>query len=102
MRLPHAEPARPLAGPQDRPADPLIRAATTVHAVTDPRAGLSAREIQVLRMVAIGYSNQQIATLLFRSHSTVATHLRNIFAKISVRNRTEAAAFAFRNRLLDD
>ena len=53
-------------------------------------------------MVARGYSNRQIAHTLFRSVSTVATHLRNIFAKIAVENRTEAAAFAFRNRLLGD
>ena len=53
-------------------------------------------------MVARGYSNRQIARTLFRSVSTVATHLCNIFAKIAVENRTEAAAFAFRNRLLGD
>jgi len=47
-------------------------------------------------------SNRQIARTLFRSVSTVATHLRNIFAKIAVENRTEAAAFALRNRLLGD
>jgi DNA-binding CsgD family transcriptional regulator len=64
-----------------------------------PQAKLSARELEVLRLVARGDSNKQIARTLFRSGSTVAMHLRNIFARIAVENRTEAAAFAFRNRL---
>jgi len=67
-----------------------------------PQAKLSARELEVLRMVARGYSNRRIARTLFRSVSTVATHRRNTFARIAVENRTEAAAFAFRNRLLGD
>jgi len=53
-------------------------------------------------MVARGYSNRQIARTVFRSVSTVATTCATSFAKIAVENRTEAAAFAFRNRLLGD
>jgi DNA-binding CsgD family transcriptional regulator/tetratricopeptide (TPR) repeat protein len=65
-----------------------------------PPAGLSAREIEVLRMVAIGKTNQQIAAALFRSPNTVANHVRNILGKTQAANRTEAAAFAVRHGLL--
>jgi DNA-binding CsgD family transcriptional regulator len=65
-------------------------------------AGLTAREVQVLRMVAEGKTNQDIATALFRSVNTVANHVRNILAKIDAANRTEAAAFAARNGLLKE
>lgn len=57
-------------------------------------AGLSDREIEVLRLVAIGRSNKEIGKALFLSEHTVANHLRNIFAKTETANRTEAAAFA--------
>jgi DNA-binding CsgD family transcriptional regulator len=63
-------------------------------------AGLTAREVQVLRMVAEGRTNQDIAKALFRSVNTVANHVRNILAKIDCANRTEAAAFAARHGLL--
>jgi DNA-binding CsgD family transcriptional regulator len=64
-------------------------------------AGLTAREVQVLRMVAEGGTNQDIAAALFRSVNTVANHVRNILAKIGAANRTEAAAFARRHGLLE-
>jgi DNA-binding CsgD family transcriptional regulator len=64
-------------------------------------AGLTAREVQVLRMVAEGRTNQEIAKALFRSVNTVANHVRNILAKIDCANRTEAAAFAARHGLLE-
>ena len=63
-------------------------------------AGLSAREVQVLRLVAEGKTNHEIASALFRSTNTVANHVRNILAKIDCANRTEAAAFAVRHGLL--
>ena len=58
-------------------------------------AGLSEREAQVIRLLAVGRTNQQIADELFVSLNTVSYHVRNIFAKTSASNRTEAAAFAF-------
>lgn len=64
-------------------------------------AGLSGREVEVLRLVAAGKSNQEIAAVLFRSVNTVANHVRNILAKTSSSNRTEAAAFAVRHGLVD-
>jgi DNA-binding CsgD family transcriptional regulator len=63
-------------------------------------AGLSPREVQVLRLVAAGKTNQEIATSLFRSQNTVANHVRNILGKTQAANRTEASAFAARHGLL--
>ncbi|GAB3264921.1 helix-turn-helix transcriptional regulator [Nocardioides dilutus] len=57
--------------------------------------GLTAREAEVLRLVAAGRSNPEIATALFLSEKTVARHLSNIFTKLDVRSRTAAAAYAF-------
>jgi LuxR family maltose regulon positive regulatory protein len=54
--------------------------------------GLSARELEVLDLVAQGLSNQQIAERLFLSLHTVKTHLKNLLGKLGVTNRTEAAA----------
>jgi DNA-binding CsgD family transcriptional regulator len=63
-------------------------------------AGLSEREIEVLRLVAAGQSNAQIASGLVLSDRTVARHLSNIFGKLGVGSRTAAAAFAFEHDLL--
>ncbi|HSU35609.1 MAG TPA: LuxR C-terminal-related transcriptional regulator, partial [Propionibacteriaceae bacterium] len=63
-------------------------------------AGLTAREVEVLRLVAIGKSNPAIATELVLSEKTVARHLSNIFGKIDVSSRTAAAAYAFEHRLI--
>ena len=62
--------------------------------------GLSEREVEVLRLVAVGRSNAQIAADLVLSDRTVARHLSNIFSKLGVGSRTAAAAFAFENDLL--
>lgn len=64
-------------------------------------AGLSAREVEVLRLIATGSTNREIARALCISAHTVSHHLRGIFAKTATANRTEAAAFAHR-WLLDD
>lgn len=61
--------------------------------------GLSEREAEVLRLLAAGKSNQQIADDLFISLNTVSHHLRNIFAKTGTSNRTEAASFAHQHGL---
>jgi DNA-binding CsgD family transcriptional regulator len=67
---------------------------------TPANANLSAREIEVLRLVAGGRSNQQIADELVISLNTVARHVSNIFLKIGAANRAEAAAFGTRHGLL--
>lgn len=61
---------------------------------------LSSRELEVLRLVATGQSNREIAGRLCISEHTVAGHLSNIFNKLGVASRTAAAACAFRRRLL--
>jgi DNA-binding CsgD family transcriptional regulator len=61
---------------------------------------LSNREIEILRLVATGASNKQIARDLFISANTVKVHLRNIFEKIDVASRTEATVYAIREGLV--
>ena len=62
--------------------------------------GLSGRELEVLRLVAAGKSNREIAADLVISERTVARHLQNIFTKLRVSSRTAASAFAFEHQLI--
>ena len=64
------------------------------------RAGLSARELQVLRLVADGHSNRSIADELVLSERTVDRHVSNILTKLDVPSRTAAAAYAYRHQLM--
>jgi DNA-binding NarL/FixJ family response regulator len=59
-----------------------------------PPDGLSSRELEVLRLMAAGKSNQQIADALVISLSTVLHHVTNILTKTGCSNRTEAAGYA--------
>lgn len=65
-------------------------------------AGLTEREAEVLRLVATGSTNKEIAAQLYLSEKTVARHLSNIFTKIGVKTRSAATAFAFGNAIVDD
>src|SRR5919108_162897 len=62
--------------------------------------GLSPRELEVLRLVAAGKKNRQIASELVLSEKTVARHVSNIFAKVGVSSRAAATAFAYENDLV--
>jgi DNA-binding CsgD family transcriptional regulator len=62
--------------------------------------GLTERELEVLRLVAAGKSNRQIASELVVSEHTVARHVQNIFSKLRVSSRAAATAFAFEHDLL--
>jgi DNA-binding CsgD family transcriptional regulator len=62
--------------------------------------GLTARELEVLRLVATGRTNRQIAGDLVVSEHTVARHVQNIFAKLRVSSRAAATAFAFEHDLV--
>ncbi|MER5768357.1 helix-turn-helix transcriptional regulator [Streptomyces sp. NPDC001985] len=72
-------------------ADPAVQQA--------PALGLTPREQDVLRLVAAGRSNRQIADTLYISPKTASVHVSNILAKLSVSGRGEAAALAHRLRL---
>jgi DNA-binding NarL/FixJ family response regulator len=62
--------------------------------------GLSQREVDVIKLMARGYNNRQIADLLFISEHTVKVHIRNIFRKIDVADRTNAVLWAIENGLV--
>jgi len=61
--------------------------------------GLSARELEVLRLIAKGSSNREIGSTLVISEHTVARHVQNIFRKLGVSSRTAASAFAYEHGL---
>ena len=63
-------------------------------------AGLTAREIEVLRLVAKGQNNSEIAEELFISLNTVTRHMTNVFTKTGTVNRVEATVFATRHGIL--
>jgi DNA-binding CsgD family transcriptional regulator len=74
--------------------------AHTVPAAPADTHGLSPRELEVLRLVAAGKTNREIASILVVSEHTVARHVQNIFAKVGVSSRTAAGAFAFEHDLV--
>lgn len=69
-------------------------------AATPPAEPLTDRELDVIRLIARGRTNTEIAGELFVSLSTVKTHLGNIFAKLDARNRVEIAAWAWESGLM--
>lgn len=83
-----------------------LRLLRHLHRTTEPaprarKSPLSARELDVVRAVARGRTNQEIGAELFISLSTVKSHLSGIQTKLGVRNRTEIAVWAWENRLVD-
>ena len=64
-------------------------------------AELTDREVEVLRLIARGQSNREVAQRLFISPKTVGRHVENVYAKIGVSSRAAAAVFAMEHRLLD-
>ena len=79
------------AAPAERQAAALISPAYP--------GGLTAREAEVLRLVAAGKTNPQIAAELYLSDKTIARHVSNIFTKLNVTSRTAAAAFAYEHHI---
>jgi ATP/maltotriose-dependent transcriptional regulator MalT len=67
---------------------------------TATQDALSARELQVLRLVAEGATNREAAKQLFISEATVKTHLLHIYAKLEVRDRASAVAAGYQRGLL--
>ncbi len=72
---------------------------TDVGVVAPIPANLTPREVEVLRLLAAGQTNRDIAAELFITINTVANHVKNILSKTDSANRTEAAAFAGRHGL---
>lgn len=66
----------------------------------NPFVELTDRELDVLRMIAVGKNNQEIATDLVVSESTVKTHITNLLSKLHLKDRTQAAAYAWQNGIV--
>ena len=81
---------RPIGGPP----------ATAAPAESESPGGLTRRELEILRLVAEGHSNSQLARMLWVTEQTVKFHLSNIYRKLGVSNRTEASRWAQLNGLL--
>jgi DNA-binding NarL/FixJ family response regulator len=86
----------------------LVANAVTKHARATPEHitasetnpdGLTAREIEVLQLIARGMSNTEIGRTLVLSNATVKTHINHIFAKTAVRDRGQAVRYAYEHRL---
>jgi DNA-binding NarL/FixJ family response regulator len=75
-------------------------AARLMGRIRNPRPALSAREVQLVELLATGMANKEIARALFISEATVKTHLVHIYAKLGVDNRTAAIAEASRRRII--
>ena len=82
--------------------EPLAIGPLTVDSRGDqsPHHGLTARELEVLTLLARGMSNAEIAGTLFISLRTAQTHVTNILTKLGVSSRTEAAVLAVRDALV--
>jgi HD-GYP domain-containing protein (c-di-GMP phosphodiesterase class II) len=83
--------------------DAVLRAAG--HSVRRRRegpSGLTAREVEVLRLLAQGFSNKEIAKRLVISRKTAGTHVEHIYAKAGATNRAQASLFAVKHGLLSD
>ncbi|MEV8631715.1 response regulator transcription factor [Streptosporangium sp. NPDC051023] len=105
---PAAAPGEP-TGQAGRPRSP--RTARPAPGAGSPRSrdvpapsppdGLTPREAEVLRLIARGLSNAEIATVLFISEATVKTHINNLFAKARLRDRVHAVTYAYRHGLAE-
>jgi DNA-binding NarL/FixJ family response regulator len=87
--------------------DPQVQARLVAAAVAGPAApaitelpdGLTARESEVLILIASGLSNREIASKLFLSEATVKSHINRLFAKTGVRDRAQAVQYAYQQGL---
>ncbi|MDZ7705073.1 MAG: LuxR C-terminal-related transcriptional regulator [Trueperaceae bacterium] len=87
---------------EDLGATPALGRLEGLEASTSPAAaaGLTPRELQVVRLVAEGRTNREIADALVISDKTVARHLHNVFTKLDLPNRSAATAFAYEHDLV--
>ncbi|MGH9059867.1 MAG: LuxR C-terminal-related transcriptional regulator, partial [Acidimicrobiales bacterium] len=87
-------------------ASKLLSEFTSMSRKTDdkeplPAPVLTTRELEVLKLVALGMTNKEVADQLFISDNTVKNHVRNILEKLHLHSRMEAVMYAVRQRLLD-
>jgi DNA-binding NarL/FixJ family response regulator len=80
----------------------LAAAGHRVRARREWPAGLTTREIEVLRLVARGYSTKEIAERLVISRKTAGNHIEHIYTRIGVSNRARAGLFAMQYGILTD
>ena len=98
-----SDPRQLFAAFEERPAEPsgpAVQRISPLTALLRAPAGLTAREIDVLRLVAVGRSDAEVAGQLYLSVRTVNAHLRSIYRKAGVRSRAAASRFAEENGLL--
>lgn len=86
--------------------DPAVQARLVDRLQAEPERkllpdDLTPREAEVLRLIAEGLSNAEIAGRLFVSEATVKTHINNVFSKIGVRDRAQAVRYAFAKRMVE-
>ena len=86
------------SGVQDRPSRPVTGPIMPPQGTNQP-AQLTDREIEVLRLVAKGFSNQDIANLMTVGEGTIRFHVSNILSKLQLENRTQAVLYALRTGL---
>jgi DNA-binding NarL/FixJ family response regulator len=79
----------------------LLRRLTPPSSVVEPETALSARELEVVRMLARGRTNAEIAAELFITVGTVKTHLSHVQTKLPARNRVEIAMWAWQRGMVD-
>ncbi len=90
----------------DRVIDPTLMQSVLAHTPVAEgdalqRADLTQQELRVLKLIALGLNNDAIAETLVVSRNTVKTHVRHIFEKLGVSDRTQAAIWAVRNGLVE-
>ena len=92
----HLEPAI-----QQRLIAAVLQGQSSVPAPPQPPPdGLSSREVEVLKLIAAGMSNGEIATALFLSNATIKTHVNRIFSKTGARDRAQAVRYAYQHGMV--
>jgi DNA-binding NarL/FixJ family response regulator len=98
-RLVTAVLSRPSAAPSGAHPEPPAGQDDLPAGLRKPPGGLTAREAEVLTLLASGLSNPEIAQRLYLSHATVKTHINRIFAKTGARDRAQAVRYAYQHGL---